>query len=131
MSTEHMHVTSGRVFNNNSRKKIARNCVQHNCVFRVEVDDVNVFVFLFPSFSFLTSCCIVVLLFFFFFCLIRQSLCYLYSRNCVASRDLTVSFRVWPSGRYDFRRDGIFSVKDGCGTYGVLCITSVVNKRAV
>ena len=35
-----------------------------------------------------------------------------------------VSFRVWVSGRDDFRR--VFSsVKDGCGTYFVLCITSV------
>ena len=39
MSTEHMHVTSSRVFNNNSKKKIARNCVEHNCVFRVELDE--------------------------------------------------------------------------------------------
>ena len=40
MSTEHMRVTSSRVFNNNSRKKkIARNCVQHDRVFRVELDE--------------------------------------------------------------------------------------------
>ena len=42
-----MHATSSGVFNNNSdfplnsrKKKIARNCVQHNdCVFRVELDE--------------------------------------------------------------------------------------------
>ena len=40
MSTEPLHVTSSRVFNNNNRKNIARNCVQHNkYVFRVELDE--------------------------------------------------------------------------------------------
>ena len=41
-----MHVTSSGVFNNNSvfplnsRKKIGRNCVQHNnCAFRVELGE--------------------------------------------------------------------------------------------
>ena len=39
ISTEHMHVTSSRVFQQ-QKKKIARNCVQHNnCVFRVELDE--------------------------------------------------------------------------------------------
>ena len=32
-------------------------------------------------------------------------LCYLYSRDCLASRDMTVSCRVWLSGRDDFRRE--------------------------
>ena len=30
-----------------------------------------------------------------------------FSRDCLASRDMTVAFRVWLSGRYDFRRNGI------------------------
>ena len=45
----------------------------------------------------------------FFRYLIRQRVCYLYSRDCLASRDMTVFFRVCLSGRYDFRR-GCFLV---------------------
>ena len=110
MSTEHIRVTSSRVFNNNSRKiKIALNCVQHNCVFRVELDEsqckcVCVSVsFLF----FLTSPCTTVFPFF----LLPDPVegVYLYSRDCLASRDMTVSFCVWRSGRRcDFRRNESF-----------------------
>ena len=122
MSTEHMHVTNSRAFNDNN-KKIARNCLQHyKCVFRVELDEsqckcveplhsdrilfllrtmlrivgyyvahcrVNVFKVPF-IFFFLTSSCIIVFLFL--------------KSGDFASGDMTVSFRVWLSGRDDFRR---------------------------
>ena len=50
-----------------------------------------------------------------------------------ASRNMTVSSRVWLLEREDFRRvifklfpfTFLFSAKDGCGMYFVLCITSV------
>ena len=48
-----------------------------------------------------------------------------FSRDCLASRDMTVVFCDWLSGRYDFRINAFFGVKDGCGTYRVLCMTSV------
>ena len=37
--------------------------------------------------------------------LIGKRVCYLCSRDCLASRGVTVSFRVWLSGRDDFRRE--------------------------
>ena len=40
MSTEHMHVTNSRVFNNN--KKVARNCVQLNTEWNETRVNVNV-----------------------------------------------------------------------------------------
>ena len=50
--------------------------------------------------------------------------CFLYSRDCLASRDMTVAFCVWLSemiavGCFEL----ISSLKGGCGTYCV-CITS-------
>ena len=95
-----MHVTSSRVFQQ-QKKKIARNCVQHNnCVFRVELDEsLCKCVYVSVSSIFLFFVPLVVLY------LIRQRLCYLYSRDCLASRDMTVSCRVWLSGRDDCRRE--------------------------
>ena len=106
-----MHVTDSKVFN---KKKVARNCVQLTCVFRVEreeshkcveslhsdgrfifasyyVTHCRVNVFLFPFLFFLTSPCTTVPLF--------------PNSGEFASRDMTVSFRVWLSGRDDFRRE--------------------------
>ena len=67
---------------------------------------------------------------------IRSGVYYLYSRDCLASRDMTVAFCVWLLENY-FRRvlvDGslfisrccnFFSAKDGCGQGKLLCIIVV------
>ena len=52
--------------------------------------------------------------------------CYLYSRDCLASRDMTVAFRVRLPEMIDVGCCWLISsVKDGCGTYCVWRITSV------
>ena len=48
------------------------------------------------------------LIFYFYFLLpVPEEYMLPFSRDCLASRDMTVAFRVWLSGRYDFRRNGI------------------------
>ena len=63
-----MHVSSSGVFNNNSKIRLYKNII----IVRVELDE--------------SQCKCVTYLF-----------CYLYSRDCLASRDMTVAFRVWLS----------------------------------
>ena len=63
-----MHVTSSGVFNNNSKIRLYKNII----IVRVELDE--------------SQCKCVTCLF-----------CYLYSRDCLASRAMTVAFRVWLS----------------------------------
>ena len=101
-----MHVTSTRVFSNNRRKKIAGNCVQQNkCAFRVELDESQ------------CKCVCVSVSFPFLFVSSYLSLYYRIpfpkSGDFASGDMMIVSFRVWLSGGYDFRMNGITALLCG------------------
>ena len=71
-----------------------RICVQHyyECVFRVELDESQCLCIATENFVCVLVC----------YALLGENMlpvffCYLYSRDCLASRDMTVAFRVWLS----------------------------------
>ena len=102
------------------QQKIARNCVQHNkCVFRVELDESQSKCveslhsdrrFFFLASYYVTHCSVnmfkVPFIFLFYFSYLSLYYCIPFLKSGdFASGDMTVSFRVWLSGRDDFRRE--------------------------